>query len=41
MSKLLQQPASRLICFGSARSLTQADEIDRPEVDVGGPEFLA
>ncbi len=40
MTKLLQ-PTSRLICFGSARALTQADESGRPEVDIGGPEFLA
>lgn len=41
MSKILQQPTSRLICLGSARRLTQADEIGKPEVDLGGPEFLA
>jgi len=39
MSKHLQQPSSRLVCFGSARTVTMATEIGLPEVDVGGPEF--
>jgi hypothetical protein len=41
MSKHLQLPSSRLVCFGSAKKATMAAEIGEPEVDVGGPEFLA
>lgn len=39
MSKRLQQPVSRLVCFGSARQATMAVEIGEPELVVGGPEF--
>lgn len=35
----LQTPTSRLVCFGSARAVTQAVETGSPELIVGGPEF--
>jgi hypothetical protein len=41
MSKRLMTPMSRLICFGSAKAVTQSTNVGEPEFDIGGPQELA